>query len=336
MTTPQIDSKDVQTDIHFKLLKTLQTYIIAVSHYRLYLFNRYTQSDETYEFPTLFRIRKQILNRFEWVIIELEQIIEDLQLHRLSITDVEQSINRPLIKEVIETALNADLSSIIVENQFVPSKHEWRVYKRNLQETKKDLCILSLVVHQNISRIKNMAVNKKQQIRGIRILLTVFYGFLLSSTLFRYVIHGIVETIRRPTNPYAIAMIVIGGLILISIFLATYATWFDNTVILLVSGVVLVFVFILTLVFGIIRIVKTAPDRTLPPPTQTSFESSDMITTTTLANDIKSNSDIYALAEDITKLIIELVFTLFAILATFALFRYVKGKYAAVPTREAS
>ncbi|CAF4268913.1 unnamed protein product, partial [Adineta steineri] len=36
------------------------------------------------------------------------------------------------------------------------------------------------------------------------------------------------------------------------------------------------------------------------------------------------------------KLIIELVFTLFAILATFALFRYVKGKYAAVPTREAS
>jgi hypothetical protein len=70
-----------------------------------------------------------------------------------------------------------------------------------------------------------MAFNKKQQIRGIRILLTVFYGFLLSSTLFRYVIHGTVETIRRPTNPYAITMIVIGGLILISIFLATYATW---------------------------------------------------------------------------------------------------------------
>ena len=73
-----------------------------------------------------------------------------------------------------------------------------------------------------------MAFNKKQQIRGIRILLTVFYGFLLSSTLFRYVIHGIVETIRRPTNPYAITMIVIGGVILISIILATYATWFER------------------------------------------------------------------------------------------------------------
>lgn len=45
-------------------------------------------------------------------------------------------------------------------------------------------------------------------------------------------------------------------------------------------------------------------------------------------------SDKYALAEDVTKLAIELVFTLFAILATFALFRYVKAKYAAIPTRE--
>lgn len=72
-----------------------------------------------------------------------------------------------------------------------------------------------------------MPSDKKRQIRGIRILLTLFYGFLLSSTLFRYVIHGIVETIRRPTNPYAIAMIVIGAVILLSIFLATYATWYS-------------------------------------------------------------------------------------------------------------
>ena len=70
-----------------------------------------------------------------------------------------------------------------------------------------------------------MAFEKKQQIRGVRILLTVFYGFLLSSTLYRYVIHGTVETIRQPTNPFAIAMIVIGSLVLISIILATYATW---------------------------------------------------------------------------------------------------------------
>jgi hypothetical protein len=183
-----------------------------------------------------------------------------------------------------------------------------------------------------------ITTSKKQHIRGIRILLTVFYGFLLSSTLFRYVIHGIVEIIRFPKNPYAITMIVIGGLILISIFLATYATWFDNTAILVVSGVVLIFVFVLTLVFGIIRIVNTAPNRLAPTkPTANVLinqdESAD-IAATTLSNVMKSNADKYALAEDVTKLIIELVFTLLAILATFALFRYVKAKYAQVPTRE--
>jgi hypothetical protein len=68
-------------------------------------------------------------------------------------------------------------------------------------------------------------MNEKQHIYVIRILLTLFYGFLLSSTLFRYVIHGIIETIRQPTNPYAIAMMIIGSFILISIILALYATW---------------------------------------------------------------------------------------------------------------
>ena len=70
-----------------------------------------------------------------------------------------------------------------------------------------------------------MAANKKQQIRGVRIALTVFYGFLLSSILFRYLLHGLIETIEQPTNPYAIALLVIGVIILISIGLAIYATW---------------------------------------------------------------------------------------------------------------
>jgi hypothetical protein len=71
-----------------------------------------------------------------------------------------------------------------------------------------------------------MPISKKQQIRGLRIILTVLYGFILSSILFRYIIHGIVETIREPTNAYAITMIVLGSLILISIGLAIYATWY--------------------------------------------------------------------------------------------------------------
>jgi hypothetical protein len=111
---------------------------------------------------------------------------------------------------------------------------------------------------------------------------------------------------------------------------------FDNTAILLVSGVVLIFVFVLTLVFGIIRIVNTGPRHQVTTPKDSSVlinvdESVDIATKTSV-NGIENNSDIYALSEDVTKLTIELIFTLLAILATFALFRYVKAKYAQVPT----
>ena len=113
---------------------------------------------------------------------------------------------------------------------------------------------------------------------------------------------------------------------------------FDNRAILLVSAIVLIFVFILTLVFGIIRIVNTAPTRVVPssPASNTLINQDESVdlTAATSENNIKAHSDSYALAEDITKLIIELIFTLLAIFATFALHRYVKAKYAAVPTRE--
>ncbi|CAF0976217.1 unnamed protein product [Adineta ricciae] len=177
-----------------------------------------------------------------------------------------------------------------------------------------------------------MAITKKQQIRGVRILLTVFYGFLLSTILFRYIIHGIVETIRRPTNPYAITMIVLGGLILISIALATYATWFDNTTIMLVSGIVLICVFVLTLVFGIIRIINTAPQRRIDATPSVSLgDTSDDLSRSSTSD---KTTDTYALAEEVSKLIIELVAILFAILGTFVLFRYVKRKYEEVQTAE--
>ncbi|CAF2104551.1 unnamed protein product [Rotaria magnacalcarata] len=184
-----------------------------------------------------------------------------------------------------------------------------------------------------------MVITKKQQIRGIRILLTVFYGFLLSSILFRYIIHGIFETIRRPTNPYAIFKIVLGTIILISIVLAIYATWFDNRIIMLVSGIVLIGVFVLTLVFGIIRIVNTAPLHSVSATTHRISVVDGAISDSHESNDgsAKSNAtktDSYAIFEDVTKLIIELMAILFAILATFILYRYVKSKYTPVNTGE--
>ena len=48
----------------------------------------------------VYTVYKDILNRFILVIIELEQIMQNLKIHRIPITDPQQNINQPLIKEV--------------------------------------------------------------------------------------------------------------------------------------------------------------------------------------------------------------------------------------------
>jgi hypothetical protein len=107
---------------------------------------------------------------------------------------------------------------------------------------------------------------------------------------------------------------------------------------MLVSGIVLICVFVLTLVFGILRIVNAAPQRVISATTMSSAviitDESSNTDQSALANKVTTTSDTYALAEDVTKLIIELIFILFAILGTFILHRYVKTKYAGVPTDE--
>jgi len=114
---------------------------------------------------------------------------------------------------------------------------------------------------------------------------------------------------------------------------------FDKPTIITVSGVVLICVFVLTLVFGVLRIVNTAPQHVILATTMTNVaqfadDSSDAAKEK-LPNKATSTSNNYALAEDVTKLIIELVFILFAILATFILQRYVKAKiYAPLATTE--
>lgn len=100
--------------------------------------------------------------------------------------------------------------------------------------------------------------------------------------------------------------------------------------IILASGIVLIVVFILTLVFGILRIINGMPHATI---TSTDDDSSSIVRPTA---DYQTNTSSYkyALAEDVTKLIIELIFILFAILGTFVLHRYVKQKYSPVATTE--
>jgi hypothetical protein len=55
---------------------------------------------QQYEYRDLINVRKEILNRFEWVMNELEQVIENLETRRLSVADAQQRIDRPLVKEV--------------------------------------------------------------------------------------------------------------------------------------------------------------------------------------------------------------------------------------------
>lgn len=89
---------------------------------------------------------------------------------------------------------------------------------------------------------------------------------------------------------------------------------------MIVSGIVLIFVFILTLVFGILRIIKSTSHQTMVEDI-----------TTDVSN---STSSEYVVAEDVVGLVIELLSILFAILGTFVLYRYVKSKYGPVATTE--
>jgi isoleucyl-tRNA synthetase len=86
-------------------LKTLQTYIIAVSRYRLHLFHQYTQSNESCEQKDLLHVRKEILHRFQLVINELEQTMENFQAYRISDNDVQFIVNQPSMKEVVKSTL---------------------------------------------------------------------------------------------------------------------------------------------------------------------------------------------------------------------------------------
>ena len=69
----------------------------------MYLFNQYTQSIDAYEHEELLNVRKEILQRFQSVINELEQTLGHLQRYRLTDVDVLEILNRPLVKEVCKS-----------------------------------------------------------------------------------------------------------------------------------------------------------------------------------------------------------------------------------------
>ena len=83
----------------------MRSYITMVTQHRLSLFDQYTQSNEHQTRQDLRDVRKTILDRFQWVIVELERTIEHLQAERLSVVDAQRSLDRPMVKEVGRVSL---------------------------------------------------------------------------------------------------------------------------------------------------------------------------------------------------------------------------------------
>ena len=71
-----------------------------VTQHRLSLFDQYTRSNEYQTRQDLREVRKKILDRFQWVVVELERTIENLQADRLSVVDAQRTLDRPMMKEV--------------------------------------------------------------------------------------------------------------------------------------------------------------------------------------------------------------------------------------------
>lgn len=62
---------------------------------------------------------------------------------------------------MIESSLNADLPPPVDEHQTkpnerqrpMPNEEEWRMYARDLQDTKEDLYFIDSLVHRGISKV---------------------------------------------------------------------------------------------------------------------------------------------------------------------------------------
>ncbi|CAF0893242.1 unnamed protein product, partial [Didymodactylos carnosus] len=175
--TSQFISKGVQTDPRIKnssrsrFLDKIRLYIDSCIRHREELFNQYNISNSYYEqhytnmheiqrveYRDLLNVRNEILNRFDWVIIEMENISDNLRLHQITISDAELFIHRPLVQEVIESSLiaNENKSSQNLAVITAPNEQEWQMYNRDLRETKDDLEYIGTLVQRGISKVYNI------------------------------------------------------------------------------------------------------------------------------------------------------------------------------------
>ncbi|CAF0733114.1 unnamed protein product [Didymodactylos carnosus] len=89
----------------------------------------------------------------------------------------------------------------------------------------------------------------------IQILLTVFYGILLSNGIFEYLILGIFGLTCHIRPKYdSILLIILGILLILFVIYALIAIWKNNIALLFISVIVLIILFAFTLIKSITEI----------------------------------------------------------------------------------
>ena len=94
-----------------------------------------------------------------------------------------------------------------------------------------------------------------RSLRWLQIIITLFYGQVISTSIFEYIIQGIygLTSMLRPTQD-SIILICIGVLMLTFVFYSIFALWYSYTKMFLMSVLILIAIFFLTLLKSIIEI----------------------------------------------------------------------------------
>jgi hypothetical protein len=94
-----------------------------------------------------------------------------------------------------------------------------------------------------------------RSLRCLQIILTLFYGQVLSTGMYEYIIQGICGLILHLRPLYdSILLIIIGVLMFPFVFYALFALWYHRTRMSIISLLILILILILTLVKSIIEI----------------------------------------------------------------------------------
>lgn len=98
-------------------------------------------------------------------------------------------------------------------------------------------------------------VSSRRSLRWIQIILTLFYGQVMSNSIYEYIVQGICGLILNFRPVYdSILLIVLGIYMLLFVTYAIIALWFCRFRMFTVALLILISIFILTLVKSVIEV----------------------------------------------------------------------------------